>query len=113
MSPKQNQRKLAPTFKLPVPVSDTQRAALDKLEARAEQRGQGVAGRSGPVGHSATRASSKLRRETRGERVAGYLPAELEHELRVFCARERRSVSDVLTEAVERLIAGSDSAKSA
>jgi hypothetical protein len=48
--------------------------------------------------------SSKLRRGGRGVRVDGYLPTELERELRLFCARERRSVSDTLTEAVSMLL---------
>lgn len=46
--------------------------------------------------------SSKLRRATRGERVAAYLPPELAEALRIRCARDRRSVSDAVTVAVER-----------
>jgi hypothetical protein len=44
--------------------------------------------------------ASRLRREVGGERVAIYLPPELAEELRVRCARERRSISDAVTEAV-------------
>lgn len=46
-------------------------------------------------------APSKLRRAELGERVAIYLPPELAAELRVRCARERRSLSDGVTTAVE------------
>jgi Arc/MetJ-type ribon-helix-helix transcriptional regulator len=48
--------------------------------------------------------ASRLRREESGVRVAGYLPAELEQELRMHCAQDRRSVSDALTEAVRALL---------
>lgn len=43
---------------------------------------------------------SRLRREVGGERIAIYLPPDLAEELRVRCARERRSISDAVTEAV-------------
>jgi len=47
------------------------------------------------------RQPSRLRRDgVRGERVSVYLPPELVVRLRVFCARERRSISDAVTEAV-------------
>jgi hypothetical protein len=44
--------------------------------------------------------ASRLRRESLGDRVTVYLPPELAEGLRVRCARERRSVSDAVTEAV-------------
>ena len=44
---------------------------------------------------------SRLRRSELGERVVVYLPPELATELRVRCARERRSLSDAVTAAVE------------
>jgi|CZKU01.1.fsa_nt_gi hypothetical protein len=44
--------------------------------------------------------TSKLRRPSLGERLAVYVPPELASELRVTCARERRSISDAVTEAV-------------
>lgn len=44
--------------------------------------------------------SSKLRRPARGERISPYLPPEVAEELRVKCVRERRSLSDAVTEAV-------------
>lgn len=46
-------------------------------------------------------SSSRLRRAELGERVVVYLPPELATELRVRCARERRSLSDAVTAAVE------------
>lgn len=46
-------------------------------------------------------SSSKLRRAELGERTVVYLPADLATELRVRCARERRSLSDAVTAAVE------------
>jgi hypothetical protein len=44
--------------------------------------------------------ASRLRREISGERLAIYLPPDVAEELRVRCARERRSISDAVTEAV-------------
>jgi hypothetical protein len=44
--------------------------------------------------------ASRLRREIAGERLAIYLPPNVAEELRVRCARERRSISDAVTEAV-------------
>ncbi len=46
-------------------------------------------------------SSSRMRRDELGERMVVYLPAELATELRVRCARERRSLSDAVTAAVE------------
>lgn len=46
-------------------------------------------------------SSSRLRRAELGERVVVYLPPDLATELRVRCARERRSLSDAVTAAVE------------
>lgn len=48
--------------------------------------------------------ASKLRRDKRGERVTSYLPPKVAEKLRLRCARERRSVSDAVTEAVELLL---------
>jgi hypothetical protein len=45
-------------------------------------------------------SASRLRREGGGERLAIYLPPDIAEELRVRCARERRSISDAVTEAV-------------
>lgn len=50
--------------------------------------------------------ASRMRRPTLGERVAVYLPPELAEELRVRCAKERRSLSDAITHAVEAWVRG-------
>jgi len=53
-----------------------------------------------PLTPSTPPPGSRRRRPIRGERVAVYLPPELVEDLRVRCVRERRSVSDAVTEAV-------------
>lgn len=45
--------------------------------------------------------ASRLRRDKLGERVAVYLPPKMAERLRVRCAKDRRSVSDAVTEAVD------------
>lgn len=50
--------------------------------------------------------ASRLRNDKRGERVTCYLPPKLAEKLRVKCARERRSLSDALTYAVETWLQG-------
>ncbi|MCC7542614.1 MAG: ribbon-helix-helix protein, CopG family [Deltaproteobacteria bacterium] len=45
-----------------------------------------------------------LRRETSGERLSVYLPPELAQELRLKCVKQRRSVSDAVTEAVRQWV---------
>lgn len=96
-------------FKRPVPGASIDEAKARELEARAEARGNGVAGQPPmetvmPSPTPAATRDSKLRRDGRGVRIAGYVPAELEHELRMHCARARRSMSDALTEAVRVLL---------
>jgi hypothetical protein len=76
----------------------------DVMLALIKTARDGVPSRCAP--HCGAATPSKLRREESGVRVAGYLPAELEQELRMHCARERRSVSDALTEAVRMLHGG-------
>lgn len=85
-----------------VPIRKVDEAAARAVEERAEARGHAVAGQ--PIEPPAASKSSKLRRAESGVRVAGYLPAELETALRMHCARERRSTSDALTEAVAMLL---------
>jgi predicted transcriptional regulator len=41
-----------------------------------------------------------MRRGSRGERLAVYIPEELATNLRILCAKERRSLSDAVTEAI-------------
>jgi hypothetical protein len=43
---------------------------------------------------------SRKRRVTAGERVSGYVPPELAESVRERCFREKRSLSDALTEAL-------------
>ncbi|MBI2389289.1 MAG: hypothetical protein HYV09_06800 [Deltaproteobacteria bacterium] len=50
------------------------------------------------------RRASRMRRDESGERVAVCLPPDLATELRMLCARERRSVSDAVTDAVSALV---------
>jgi hypothetical protein len=52
------------------------------------------------IGPGTVKTGSRLRREATGDRVAVYLPPDMAMELRVRCVRERRSVSDAVTEAV-------------
>jgi len=78
--------KLAQGFTLPKPPARTQvrdRAAAKFVKAERKPA-----------------SSSRLRRDVSGERLAIYLPPEVAEELRVRCARERRSISDAVTEAV-------------
>ncbi len=79
-------KKLAQGFALPqapsrTPVKDQAAAKFVKAERRPK--------------------ASRLRREIGGERLAIYLPPDVAEELRVRCARERRSISDAVTEAVK------------
>ena len=48
--------------------------------------------------------AARKRRETAGERLTLYVPPQLAEDLRVFCARQRRSLSDVGTEALAKLM---------
>ena len=82
-------KRLAPGFELPKPPERT--AVKDELATkfvRAERTG--------------APNESRLRRESGGERLAVYLPPDVAEELRVRCARERRSFSDAVTEAVTK-----------
>lgn len=79
-------KKLAQGFSLPKPPART--AVKEQAAARF------VKAEKKPA------RASKLRREEGGERVAIYLPPDVAEELRVRCARERRSISDAVTEAV-------------
>jgi hypothetical protein len=49
---------------------------------------------------AAAAPASRLRRDESGERVVAYVPTELATDLRVTCARSRRSMSDAVTEAL-------------
>ncbi len=51
--------------------------------------------------------STPLRKNTRGERLVVYIPHDVAGELRMLCARERRSLSDAITASVRELLAAS------
>jgi hypothetical protein len=68
---------------------------------RAPEPQNQATGDSSNKGRPIARATvSKLRRDARGERVSFYLPPTLAEAVRMRCAKERRSMSDALTEAV-------------
>jgi hypothetical protein len=87
---------LAKGFAGPVLPKAPKRSAVPETEARRFERAP-----------SPTVApSSRLRRDERGERVSAYVPPEMAEALRVRCARERRSVSDAMTEALRLWLDG-------
>lgn len=53
------------------------------------------------TGPSRAARSSPRRRAEGGDRLTAYVPPELKVALEVRCAKERRSVSDAVTEALE------------
>lgn len=59
-----------------------------------------------PVKSRAKTEQPSLRRESSGERLSVYLPPELAQELRIKSVRQRRSVSDAVTEAVRQWVKG-------
>jgi hypothetical protein len=83
--------------------------AIAELEGRAE----GIASKApgtvslAPVATAppTPQKRSRLRREQGGERITAYLPPDLAEELRVCCAKERRSVSDAVTDALRAWLA--------
>lgn len=78
-----------------VPADEHAEATIDATSATMETRARRTNSR---------RSASRLRREESGERLAIYLPPELAMELRMLCVRERRSVSDAVTDAVAALV---------
>lgn len=82
---------LAKGFAGALPKAPKRSAVPEKEARRFERAPASVAAQPG----------SKLRRDERGERVSAYVPAEIAEEVRVRCARERRSVSDAVTRALE------------
>jgi len=50
----------------------------------------------------AKKPTSTLRREAAGVRLNVYVPGELERRLRIRCAEERRSMSDAVTQALDK-----------
>ena len=86
-------RKARPTVEAMAEIDNT---LLDKIAERESAEPIVVAAPASK--HSA--ADSKMRRAKAGMRVATYLPAKLEIQLRVHCAKSRQSLSDAVTEAV-------------
>ncbi len=91
---------LAGGFALPSPPKRTK---LEEPHAAAFT----LAADAAPVSAKVPASASRLRRAELGERMVVYLPPELATELRVRCARERRSLSDAVTAAVETWARGS------
>jgi hypothetical protein len=90
---------LAKAFALP---KTPDRSPVPEAEARKFERARPLALASG----------SKLRRtEGGGKRVSGYVPPEIEEAVRVRCAKERRSMSDALTEALSLWLSGTTALK--
>lgn len=81
--------KLAAGFSLPSPPPRTE------VREDVAQRFERVERSKSP------KSSSRLRRETLGERLAIYVPPELAERVRVRCAKDRRSISDAVTVALE------------
>lgn len=76
------------------------RTAPSEAKIRAlESVAEGVASKA-PGTDPRPAKGSKMRRVEGGERVTAYLPPDTVEALRVRCARERRSLSDAVTEAV-------------
>lgn len=86
---------LAKGFALP---KAPQRSVVPETTARKFERT--------PAAAVDSSVGSKLRRPERGERLSAYVPPELAESLRVRCARERRSVSDAVTEALSAWLSG-------
>lgn len=83
--------------------------AIAALESRAEGIATKAPGSTPAVARKtkskAAESGSQLRRGERGERVTAYLPPDIAAELRMACARDRRSMSDVVTAAVSAWLA--------
>lgn len=77
--------------------------AIAALEGRAE----GIASKAPGASPAPTSSSkpSKMRRDEGGERITAYVPPDVAEEARVRCARERRSMSDVVTQALRAWLA--------
>lgn len=89
--------KKLPTLSLP------KAPAIAEVEEERAQRFE----RSEAVDASARKKGSRLKRESLGERVTVYLPPKLADAVRRRCLKERRSISDGMTEAAEAWISAS------
>lgn len=107
-----------PPARTPVPETEAERFVAEaappaETPAEAPTEPKPVA-RAAPPTAASTRApkrvtakasppaapASRLRRDESGERVVAYVPTDLATDLRVTCARSRRSMSDAVTEAL-------------
>ncbi len=91
--------KLAKGFALPSPPPRT------PIGEDAAQRFEAPAAAVLPMPKRAPKPS-RLRRDELGERLSIYVPPVIAEELRVLCARQRRSVSDATTEALAAWLKG-------
>lgn len=110
-------RKKKVSFQIPQKKEETHQMPAG-VDGFIEGAGGGVAQAEGKVQRAAQRKrrarssseedsrlkSSPLRRAQGGQRVVVYLPHDLEHLLRVRSAEERRSMSDVVTAAVQKYL---------
>ena len=102
-----------PPVRTPVPEPEAERFVEEEVAPRADETT--VKRKTTPPPLSAARAprtavvkapakvsstASRLRRDESGERVVAYVPPDLATDLRVTCARSRRSMSDAVTEAL-------------
>lgn len=83
----------APPVEAPAEPMPAAQAAPRTASARAPKR---VTAKASPP----VTPASRLRRDESGERVVAYVPTDLATDLRVTCARSRRSMSDAVTEAL-------------
>jgi hypothetical protein len=93
-------------FPKPPPVAPVAEDDAQRFERSEEKAGlaQAVASRTAPPVSAPSdqpKRGSRLKRDSLGERVTVYLPPKLAEAVRRRCVRERRSVSDALTEATE------------
>jgi hypothetical protein len=81
---------LEKAFALPKKAPD--RSSVPEADARRFERARPLT--SAP--------NSKLRRPDGGDnkRISGYVPSSIEESVRLRCVKERRSISDALTEAL-------------
>lgn len=87
--------KKLPTLALPKPAPI---ATVPEGEARRFEREEM------PSQRAPKSSGSRLKRASLGERVTVYLPPKLAEKIRQRCVRERRSLSDAMTEAAEAWI---------
>lgn len=99
-----SKKDIAAGFNLPAPKPA---APIDEVEAeRFEQAKSPIFEAPKLPEPKPVKPHSRLRSDKRGERLCCYLPPKLHERLRVKCARERRSLSDAVTDAVTLWLQG-------